>query len=62
MEKSNRNPAALDDRQKEKGDDFEVFLKSGLKSSQVENILKSQGKSDQEIKSFMDRYETSKKN
>lgn len=59
MEKQN-STRGTDDKNSKDGD-FEIYLKSGLPSSQIIHLLKSQNKSQAEIDSFMDRFETSKK-
>lgn len=41
--------------------DFEIYLKSGISSSQVLSLLKSQNKDQKEIDAFMEKYESSKK-
>jgi hypothetical protein len=59
MDKSN-STRVLDERQS-KNDDYEVYLKAGLQSKHVEALLKSQGKSDKEIQTFMEKYDASKR-
>lgn len=50
----------FDDKHSKDGD-FEVYLKSGLPSHQVEALLKSQNKDPKEISAFMEKFEASKK-
>lgn len=59
MEKSN-STRGFDDKHSKDGE-FEIYLKSGLPSSQVVSLLKSQNKDQKEIDAFMERYEASKK-
>ncbi|NBX75004.1 MAG: hypothetical protein EBQ92_00410, partial [Proteobacteria bacterium] len=59
MEKQN-STRGNDDKNSKDGD-FEIYLKSGLPSSQIMQLLRTQGKDQKEIDSFMDRFEASKK-
>ena len=59
MEKSN-STRGLDDKHSRDGD-FEIYLKSGLPTSQVVSLLKSQNKDQKEIDAFVEKYEASKK-
>ena len=55
------NTTRVYDDKSSKDDDFEFYLKSGLPSSHIASLLKTQGKDQKEIDVFMEKYESSRK-